>query len=147
MNIINPLSSIKIEREVVGKSHPHDSAARHVRGEATYIDDMPDLPGTLHIAPILSLVACGELQKIDTKSAEKCAGVVRILTAKDIPGHNDLAPILSHEPVFVDGKIDYVGQVIGAVVATSLAEALQAADKVGLKINETKPCFDVETAH
>ena len=147
MNIINPPRSMKIEREVVGKSHPHDSAIRHTRGEAVYIDDMPDLPGTLHIAPVLSPVAHGALQGIDMKQAAKCQGVVRILTAADIPGHNDIAPIFAHEPVFATDKVEHVGQLIGAVVATSLAEALQAAEKVQLKIKELKPRFDVEAAH
>ena len=31
----------------VGASVPHDSAAKHVAGEAVYIDDIPELPGTL----------------------------------------------------------------------------------------------------
>ena len=34
----------------VGISRPHESAALHVAGEATYIDDIPELAGTLHCA-------------------------------------------------------------------------------------------------
>ena len=45
MNIEPDHDSLKIERKVVGKGYAHDSARRHVRGEALYIDDMPDLPG------------------------------------------------------------------------------------------------------
>lgn len=43
-----------ITRRLVGKGIAHDSALKHVTGRATYIDDMPELPGTLHAALILS---------------------------------------------------------------------------------------------
>ena len=39
-----------VHRSIVGKGIAHDCAARHVAGEANYIDDMPELPGTLHAA-------------------------------------------------------------------------------------------------
>ena len=139
-------SSKPIVRDVVGKKFEHDSAARHTRGEATYIDDMPDLPGTLHVAPVLSPVAAGRLKSIDASNALKMAGVVRFLAAADIPGHNDVAPILQNEPLFAEVEIEHVGQIVGAIVAETLAEALQAADAVNLEIFETTPCFDVETA-
>ena len=42
-----------------GQSHPHESAAAQIAGAATYIDDIPELRGTLHAAPILSKVAHG----------------------------------------------------------------------------------------
>ena len=59
MNELPNPKSMTIERRVVGKGYAHDSAKLHVRGEAKYIDDMPDLPGTLHVAPILSPVSNG----------------------------------------------------------------------------------------
>lgn len=45
-----------VQRSIVGKGIAHDSAARHVAGEANYIDDMPELPGTLHAADRKSVV-------------------------------------------------------------------------------------------
>ena len=42
----------------VGISRPHESAALHVAGEATYVDDIPELTGTLHCALGLSPVVC-----------------------------------------------------------------------------------------
>ena len=38
----------------IGVSLPHESAALHVSGEATYTDDVPELQGTLHAALGLS---------------------------------------------------------------------------------------------
>ena len=146
MTLKSDAASLKIEREVVGRGYAHDSARRHVRGEAIYIDDMPDLPGTLHVAPILSTVANGILRSVNVEKAAASAGVVKILTIADIPGKNEAAPILSDEPIFADGEVLHVGQIIGAVVASSLAEALQAATKIECDIEERSSIFDVTEA-
>ncbi|MGI9365267.1 MAG: xanthine dehydrogenase molybdopterin binding subunit, partial [Rhizobiaceae bacterium] len=126
--------------------YAHDSARRHVRGEAVYIDDMPDLPGTLHLAPILSPVAHGEIQVLDLDAVRKSEGVIVVLTAEDIPGENEAAPILHGEPILADGKVEHVGQIIAVVVGKTLALAIQAADKVKMKFHEEDATLDVESA-
>lgn len=141
------VKSTKIIRDVVGHGYAHDSAVRHTTGDAIYIDDMPDLPGTLHIAPVLSQVAHGKLLGVDATRAEKLPGVVRVLSATDIAAHNDIAPILKDEPVFAEGHVEHVGQIVAAVVATSFATAQQAARLVELKIKKLKPVFDLDKAH
>jgi len=130
------------ETRIVGHDQIHDSAARHVRGSAIYIDDMPDLPGTLHCAPVLSPVAHGVLNGVDASEAEGSGGVVRVLLAADIPGKNEAAPIFADEPILADGKVEHVGQIIGVVVADTLAHAIQAAHKVALDIDEAAPVLD-----
>ena len=146
MNVEPDHAKLKIERKVVGKGYAHDSARRHVRGEAIYIDDMPDLPGTLHLAPILSPVANGEIQSVNLEAARASEGVVTVLAVGDIPGENEVAPILHGEPIFADGKVEHVGQIIGVVVARTLAQAIQATDKVKLGFDEQTVTLDVETA-
>ena len=146
MNIKPNHQHLKVKRGIVGRGYAHDSAQKHVRGEAVYIDDMPDLPGTLHMAPILSPVAKGILKSLDSNAAERSAGFVRLLTASDISGKNEAAPILSNEPVLADQQLLHVGQIIGVVIASSYAEAVQAASKVKLDIEEEEPNFDVEKA-
>ena len=140
------LNDLKIERSVVGKGYAHDSARRHVRGEAIYIDDMPDLPGTLHIAPVLSQVASGKLIGIDSSQALKASGVVSVLTSEDIPGKNEAAPILKDEPILADTVVEHIGQIVAVVAARTFAEAVQAARLVKVDIEAATPCFDVEEA-
>jgi len=136
-----------VQRAIVGKGIAHDSAVKHVSGEAVYIDDMPNLPGTLHAALILSPVAAGTLNGMDTARAAATDGVVAIVTAADIPGHNDIAPILSGEPLFAERDLDYLGMPVGAVAATSYEQAVRAAHAVDFDIDETEPVLDVEEAH
>lgn len=137
----------EVRRAIVGKGIAHDSAKKHVSGEAVYIDDMPDLPGTLHAALILSPVAAGRLNSIDTAHAAAMEGVVAIVTASDIVGHNDIAPIMSDEPLFAQQDLDYLGMPIGAIAATSNERAVRAAHAVTFDITERGPVLDIEEAH
>ncbi len=44
-----------------GQSLAHDSAHKHVSGEAVYVDDMPELARTLHVAVGKSSITCGQI--------------------------------------------------------------------------------------
>ena len=69
-----------------GASHPHESAVAQVAGDATYVDDIPEVRGTLYAAPILSNVAHGRLRGVDCTAARAMPGVVDVVLAHDIPG-------------------------------------------------------------
>jgi xanthine dehydrogenase large subunit len=112
---------------VVGSPRPHESAHLHVRGEAAYIDDLPEPAGTLHAAPGLSPVAHGRLLGIDLARLRAQPGVVAVLTAADIPGPNDCGPIVHDEPILADGTLHYLGQPVFAVIATTRDLARRAA--------------------
>ena len=57
MNPITAAPFVAAVTGVVGHTHAHESAALHVAGTATYIDDLPELAGTLHAALGLSPLA------------------------------------------------------------------------------------------
>ena len=79
----------------------HDSAIRHVTGTATYTDDIAEPIGTLHAYLGLSDVAHGRITEMDLEAVRAAPGVVDVLTARDIPGVNDISPTgLNDEPVF-----------------------------------------------
>ena len=88
----------------VGVAVPHESAHLHVAGAAPYIDDMPELAGTLHAALGLSPVAHGAHRRARSRRASRALpGVVAVLTAADIPGANDCGPVLHDDPILADG--------------------------------------------
>ncbi len=62
-------------RSACGTSPPHESAMAQVAGAATYVDDIPEVRGTLHAAPILSTVAHGKLRGVDASAALAMSGV------------------------------------------------------------------------
>ena len=110
------------------QSVPHDSAHKHVTGEAIYVDDLPCPPGLLHLQPGLSTRAHARITKLDLTAVRAAPGVVCVLTADDIPGTNDVSPTgTGDDPVFAVDEVVYAGQAIFAVAATSLAAARHAA--------------------
>ena len=67
-----------------GQSLQHDSARAQVCGSAPYVDDIPELKGTLYAAPILSTVAHGRLKGVDASAAMDLPGVRGVFTAADV---------------------------------------------------------------
>ena len=129
-----------------GVSRPHESAAAQVAGAATYVDDIPEVRGTLHAAPILSTVAHGRLLGVDTAAALAMPGVVDVVLAADIPGDPMLAAFAGDEPVFARDTVQHIGQVIGLVLARTVMQARRAARKVQLTIEALPAVLTVREA-
>src|SRR3954452_9274499 len=110
----------------IGVSVAHDSAPKHVSGRAGYIDDMPEPPGLLHAYLALSPHAHARITSIDLSAVIATPGVVAVMTAKDVPGVNDVGPAFLGDPVFADGLVEYHGQSVFAVAVTSLKLAREA---------------------
>lgn len=110
-----------------GRSLPHESAMLHVAGRAPYIDDLPELAGTLHAALGLSPVAHGRLLHIDVAGLKALPGVVDVLTAADIPGVNDCGAIVHDDPILADDTVMYLGQPMFAVLSDDRDAARRAA--------------------
>ncbi|MEO7056133.1 MAG: xanthine dehydrogenase molybdopterin binding subunit [Caldimonas sp.] len=113
----------------VGARVPHESAHLHVAGAAPYIDDLPELAGTLHAALGLSPIAHGRIVGLDLDLVRAMPGVVAVLTADDIPGPNDCGPVIHDDPILAEGVVHYVGQPVFAVIATTRDAARRAAAK------------------
>src|SRR5689334_5353475 len=99
---------------------------QHVRGESVYLDDIPVQMGTLYAAVYDSPVAHGKLRGLDVSAALAMPGVVRILTAADIPGENQIGGIIPDEPALAEGHVHFRGQPIALVVAETDAIAREA---------------------
>jgi xanthine dehydrogenase large subunit len=133
----------------VGVARPHESAHLHVAGEATYIDDMPELGGTLHAALGLSPVAHGRIARMALDTVRAMPGVVAVLSAADIPGPNDCGAILHDDPILADGEVRYLGQPVFAVIAETREQARRAAAlaRQVLQIDPLPPVLTPQDAH
>jgi xanthine dehydrogenase large subunit len=129
-----------------GVSRAHESAVAQVAGAATYIDDIPEIKGTLYAAPILSPVAHGRLLGVDASAALALAGVHDVILAKDIPGDPILATFTHDEPIFATTHVEHIGQVVGVVVADSVMLARRAARLVKLDIEALPAILTVQEA-
>jgi xanthine dehydrogenase large subunit len=133
----------------VGVSRPHESAHLHVAGSAPYVDDLPELAGTLHAALGLSPIAHGRVIALDRARIEAMPGVVAVLVAADIPGPNDCGPVIHDDPILADGLVQYLGQPVFAVIAETRGAARRAAAqaKAALTIEPLAPILTPVEAH
>jgi xanthine dehydrogenase large subunit len=131
--------------QTVHRPVPHDSAAKHVSGAALYIDDIPEPAGTLHIALGLASIASGQIESIDLSGVAASEGVVRIVTAADVPGKNDCSPVdFDKDPIFAEERILFHSQVIFAVAATTRDAARRAARKAKIVYAKDRPNIAAE---
>lgn len=129
------------------KSIVHESAHLHVTGEATFVDDIRPLAGTLHVAIYTSEKAHASIDHIDYSAVMASSGVQSILTADDIIGSNDCGPVIHDDPILADGVVSYVGQPVFAVVADSYLNARKAVKKARVSYQELDAVFDLQQAH
>ncbi|XP_054016678.1 uncharacterized protein LOC128897052 isoform X1 [Hylaeus anthracinus] len=116
---------------------PKMESVYQTSGEAQYVNDVPPLSNEVFCAFVLTTVPNGRVESIDPSEALKMKGVVAFLSASDIPGKNAFIPKDAQQPMmsddevlFVDKKIEYAGQPVGVIVATTHALANEAAGKV-----------------
>ncbi|MES2186463.1 MAG: xanthine dehydrogenase molybdopterin binding subunit [Pseudomonadota bacterium] len=133
--------------QAAGRDQPHESARAQVAGVATYIDDIAEVKGTLYAAPILSTVAHGRLRGIDAAAALAMPGVRDVVLHTDIVGDRMLAAFAHDEPVFAFETVQHIGQVLGLVVAETVAQARRAARKVVQDIDPLPAVLSPREAH
>jgi xanthine dehydrogenase large subunit len=130
----------------VSDAIPHDSARKHVAGEAVYTDDIPELPGTLHAYVLMSPRAHARIVSIDTTAVAAFPGVAAVVSAADIPGRNDVGPIFPNEPILAAGVVEYIGQPVLAVAATSIKIARAAAQRARIDYEDLPAVLSIEAA-
>ena len=136
-------------RRISGGVHEalaHDSAAKHATGEAIYVDDMPPPPGLLHAAFGLSDKPHARIGSLDLDPVRAAPGVVAVIAAGDIPGANNVGPVVADEPVFAEELVQYAGQSIFAVAAETLEQARRAARLAVIDYEELDPILTIEQA-
>lgn len=130
----------------VGRSVKHDSADKHVSGEAVYIDDRLEFPNQLHVYARLSDRAHARIVSIDTAPCYAFEGVRIAITHEDIPGLKDIGPLLPGDPLLAIDTVQFVGQPVVAVAARDLDTARRAALAAIITYEELEPVLDVVEA-
>ena len=125
---------------------PHDSAAKHVSGEALYVDDLPEPAGMLYAAVGLSTHAHAEIVRLDLDEVRAAPGVVAVVTAEDVPGVNDIGPVFPGDPLFADGVVEYAGQALFAVAASTVEQARRAARLAAIEYRELEAILTLDDA-
>jgi xanthine dehydrogenase large subunit len=117
-----------------------------VSGEALYIDDLPEPAGTLYAAVGLSAKAHAEILRMDLDEVRAAPGVALVVTAEDVPGSNDIGPVFPGDPLFAESVVEYAGQALFAVAATTVEQARRAARRAAVDYRELEAILTVEDA-
>ena len=137
---------MKSEELIKKQSIHHDSAIKHVSGFAQYTDDISEPLNTLYGAIGWSRKAHAKIKKINLNEVKKSEGVISVVTYSDIPGRNDVGPVFDGDPIFPKTKVEYFGQPLFAVAATSIELARKAVVKAKVTYQNLKPVITIEEA-
>ena len=137
---------MKSDNSLFNKSIAHDSAAKHVSGLAKYTDDISEPLNTLYGAIGWSKNAHAKIKRIDLDAVKNSEGVVSIVTHTDIPGRNDVGPVFDGDPIFPKDKVEYYGQPLFAVAATSMEFARKAVLKAKVFYQDLNPIVTIDDA-
>jgi CO/xanthine dehydrogenase Mo-binding subunit len=127
-----------------------DSEAK-VTGQAKYTEDLPDLPGMIYGAMLLSPYSHARILSIDSSKAEKLPGVLAVLYRDRLEGINPVRPLAKFveevdlpddQPFIAIDKVRFDGEVVAAVAAETLAAARRAAELIDVRYESLPPLFD-----
>ena len=124
----------------------HDSAVKHVKGESLFIEDIP-VSGQLLAGRVLySKYAHAAIAGIDLSEARKVEGVKCILAAADIPGENQMGPVIHDELCLAIDEVTFIGQAVVLIAAETEAAAIEAERLIRIDYTPLPAVTDIETA-
>ena len=126
----------------VGREVPMIGSDARVTGREQYPHDLAPPDGCLHAATVRAPVACARITSIDFARALATPGVVRVLTADDVPGTNRFGLAEPDQPVLADGWIRGASDVVALVVARDRESARAGAAAVDLTLERVTPVWD-----
>lgn len=129
--------------QYIGKDFNRPDAFGKVTGEAIYLDDIR-LPGLLHMAVLLPEYAHAIIRSIDVTEAEKCPGVVRVVTGRDCPFRHGI-DFQDRGPLAVD-RVRHAGDPVAAVIAEDTRQARLAARKIRVEYDPLPVYTDARAA-
>jgi aerobic carbon-monoxide dehydrogenase large subunit len=143
----------------IGASVKRKEDIRFITGKGHYVDDL-NRPGQAYAYFLRSPHAHATIDKIDASAASKSPGVVAIFTGDDIAADKvgglicgwmihskDGSPMKAGtHPALAQGKVRYVGDHVAVVIADTLAQAKDAAEKIEVAYTELPAVTDTAKA-
>ena len=132
---------------------------RFITGKGQYTDDI-NRPGQTYAVFVRSPHAHANIKRIDTSAALKSPGCLAVFTGADIAADKvgglicgwmihskDGSPMKAGaHPALAQGKVRYVGDHVAVVIAETLAQAKDAAERVTVDYETLPAVVDLATA-
>ncbi len=132
---------------LIGTSFPKYKAYEKAIGTSPYVDDL-EFDNMVYSALRFSDHPRAKVVRINTQKAEELKGVIRVITAVDIPGERYFGLIRNDWPLMIsEGEITrYIGDVIAGVVASTESDARRAVELIDVEYEVYEPITDMEKA-
>jgi carbon-monoxide dehydrogenase large subunit len=136
---------LRIEDQALLKGQGCFAADPHERGQAFAVF-------------LRAPMAAAEIRSIDTSAAKKSPGVLAVLTSEDlkglgslaspipIPGRNGSKIVEPRWPALAEKHVVHAGQAVAAVIAETMAQAMDAAELIEVDYKEANPVVNVRDA-
>jgi xanthine dehydrogenase molybdopterin binding subunit/xanthine dehydrogenase small subunit len=125
---------------------PHESAHKHVTGEALYTDDQAANRPMREVWPVCSPHARAKILSRDATAARAMPGIRAVLLSEDVPGENNVGGLKKDEPLLADKEISFHGQLVALVVGESAEACRAAAEKVMIHYEPQEAILTLEQA-
>jgi len=129
----------------VGARAPRVDGNDKVTGRALFGADLA-FDNMLWGQPVRTPYPHARIVGIDKLKAEAMPGVVRVLTAEDVPGSRTFGVVVPHQPVLCWDRVRFMGDAVALVLAESREAAQAAARAVQVEYEELPSVFDPEEA-
>jgi carbon-monoxide dehydrogenase large subunit len=141
--------------QMIGASVKRREDPRLVTGTGRYVDDLPQT-GLVYMHVVRATEAHARILGIDTVRAKEADGVIAVFTGKELkPEFNAPLPVTpcfvpdkkfpNHYPMAID-KVNYVGEPVAIVLATSRAAAEDAGERIDVRYESLAPVLEIEQA-
>ena len=130
-------------KKYVGKNISKVDAQEKVTGKALYSDDIY-FDNMLYVKIKRATHPHAYLRRIDISKAQKLPGVVKIITAADIPEVKNFGLIIKDQPVLIGigQKMRYMGDALAIVIAESKEIASKAVKLIEVEVEELEVISD-----
>ncbi|MBI3765382.1 MAG: xanthine dehydrogenase molybdopterin binding subunit [Ignavibacteriales bacterium] len=125
---------------------PHESAAKHVSGEAVYVDDILVNDQLLVGRVVYSSHAHAKVKSFDLSQAKKVPGVHMVMCFQDIPGHNQMGPVVKDEICLAIDEVTFVGQAIFLIAAETEEQCINAERLIKVEYEPFEAILTLEKA-
>ena len=120
---------------------PRIDAREKALGETRYTTDNVQ-EDALYVRVVRSPHPHAKIRRIDLSRAEQVPGVVRVATARDIPGHNYIGYVVQDRPILCHDKVRFVGDNVALVVANTPEAAEHGVQEVKVDYDVLQAVFD-----
>lgn len=131
--------------QTIGKRERRKDSVGKAIGNALYTADIK-IKDTLWASVFRSSQHAARIIKLDTVAAAGMPGVVKVITAGDIPGEKTFGALISDQPPLAIKEVRHFGEPIVLVVAHSQNSAEEAIKKIQIEYEPLSPIFDPQLA-